>query len=340
MSFQQQDEGGAYLPQRTRDTAARLLALAFFLSFVAGLILVLSGDRGGASGDSAAFGSERPGIAVLDIDGVISFDEQRNFMGFGQRGAASIAEAIRHFSENKLVRGLVLRVNSPGGSVAATQEIYNAVKRFREGGKPVVVSMGDVAASGGYYVACAATSIFANPGSITGSIGVIMSSPNLSGLYDWVRIEWNVIKSGRFKDIMSPLRSMTEEERRLLREMVQDAYLQFFDAVHGSREITREKLEDLAQGQVFSGRQAQQEGLIDEVGDFEAALSEAAKLAGISGRPYLIYEKQSYTLLDILGMGVSLARAEPRSLLPGLDRIAGRQSVMPPLAYLMPGAFQ
>jgi protease IV len=339
MSFQHQDEGEDYLPQRTRDTAARLLALAFFLSFVAGLILVLSGDRGSVSGDSAGLGPERPGIAVFDINGVISFDEQRNFMGLGQRGAASIAEAIRHFSENKLVRGLVLRVNSPGGSVAATQEIYNAVKRFREGGKPVVVSMGDVAASGGYYVACAATSIFANPGSITGSIGVIMSSPNLSGLYDWVHIQWNVIKSGRFKDIMSPLRTMTEEERKLLSEMVQDAYLQFFDAVHGSREITREKLENLAQGQVFSGRQAQQEGLIDEVGDFEAALAEAAKLAGISGRPYLIYEKQSYSLLDILGMGVSLARAEPRSLLPGLDRIA-RQSAMPPLAYLMPGAFQ
>ncbi|MDR2733303.1 MAG: signal peptide peptidase SppA [Spirochaetota bacterium] len=339
MSFQSKDEGDDYLPQRKRDTAARLLAFAFFLSFAAGLILVLGGERGSVSGDSAALGPERPGIAVFDINGAISFDEQRSFMGFGQRGAASIAETIRHFSENKLVRGLVLRINSPGGSVAATQEIYNAVKRFRESGKPVVVSMGDVAASGGYYVACAASSIFANPGSITGSIGVIMSAPNLSGLYDWAHIEWNVIKSGRFKDIMSPFRAMTEEERKLLGEMIQDAYLQFFDAVHGSREITREKLESLAQGQVFSGRQALAEGLIDDVGDFEAALLEAAKLAGIAGRPYLIYEKQSYNLLDLLGMGAALARGEPRSLLPGLDRI-GRQSILPPLAYLMPGAPQ
>jgi protease-4 len=330
-------EESEIMPPQKRDLTARFLAGAFLLSFAAGLILVLGGGRAGSFGDSGASGPERPGIAVLDITGIIDFNDERSFLGTGARGAASLAESIRTLSENRLVRGLVVRVNSPGGSIAATQEIYNALKRFREGGKPVVVSMGDVAASGGYYIAAAATRIYANPGTITGSIGVIITSPNLGGLYNWAQIEWNVIKSGRYKDILSPFRRMTEDERSLLIDMVKDAYEQFFSAVHTSREITREKLESLAQGQVFSGRQAFAEGLVDELGDFEDALLEAAQLAGIQGRPNVIREKQSFGLLDFLGMGSSLARGGRGFTLPGLGHIE-RQASLPPLAYLMPWA--
>ena len=324
--------------QRKRDVAARFLSLTFLLSFAAGIFLVLGGGRAVSSGDSASMGLERPGIAVLDVSGPIDFNEESSFLGTGTMGAAAIAEHIRTLSANALVRGLVVRINSPGGSIGATQEIYNALKRFREGGKPVVVSMADVAASGGYYIASAASSIYANPGTITGSIGVIMTSPNLGGLYDWAQIEWNVIKSGRFKDILSPFRRMTEEERSLLGAMVKDAYEQFFDAVHTSREISREKLESLAEGQVFSGRQAFAEGLVDELGDFEDALLAAARLAGIEGRPHVIREKQSFGLLDLLSLGMSLAaRGTPGLPLPGLAHI-GKQISLPPLAYLMPGA--
>jgi len=325
-------ENDEIVPQPRRDLTARLLALCFFLSFVAGLVLILGGGEAGVYGELASSGIDRPGIAVIDISGAIGFDDDPNPFGTGMRGASSIAESIRLFSENRLVRGLVLRINSPGGTIAATQEVYNAVKRFREGGKPVVVSMGDVAASGGYYIACAASRIFANPGSITGSIGVIMRSPNLKGLYDLIKIDWNVIKSGRFKDIMSEHRAMTDEERALLGDMVQDSYEQFFGAVHTSREITREKLEELAQGQVFSGRQAQKEGLVDELGDFEDALLSAADLAGIRGRPSVIRERLGNTLLDFLGIGAALSKAMPSLPIPS------RQAALP--AYLMPGISQ
>ena len=324
------------VPPVRRDRSARFLGFSFLLCFAAGLFLVFGGEDRAAV--VAGEGPERPGIAVLDIGGVIDYSGEQGFLG-NQRGAMATVESIRRLSENRLVRGLVLRVNSPGGSIGATQEIYNALRRFREAGKPVVVSMGDVAASGGYYIACAANRIFANPGTMTGSIGVIMSAPDLTGLYEWAKIEWNVIKSGRFKDIMSPSRHMTDDERAMLLAMVQDAYGQFFDAVRTSREIAKEKLENLAQGQIFSGHQAKTEGLVDVLGDFEAALLAAGKLAQIKGRPYVIRERHQGNLMELLGM-MGQALAAPRiSLLPGLDRgaLAGALQGMPRVAYLLPG---
>lgn len=312
-----------------------LCTLGFFLAFLAGLLLVLRGE-GEVSLAMTGEGPDRPGIAVLDIEGVIEYAPQQGFMNLGGKGTPALVETIRLLAENPLVQGLVVRINSPGGSIGATQELYHALRRFRETGKPVVASMGDMAASGGYYVACAANSIHANAGTITGSIGVIMSAPDMHGLYEWARISWNVIRSGRFKDTLAPWREMTNEERHLLQEMVQDAYRQFFDVVHTARSIEKARLEELAQGQVFSGSQAKARGLVDEVGDFESALLAAGKLAGINGRPHVIHEKGNPGILELLGLAARNLAAPHVISLPGVSA-AGLKGG-PIIAYLMPGA--
>lgn len=325
------------LSGRRHERLLFLCTLGFLLSFLAGLLLVLRGESDIPAGMTAE-GPDRPGIAVLDIEGVIEYSPQQGFMNAGGRGAPAVVETIRRMAENHLVRGLVVRINSPGGSIGATQELYHALRRFRDTGKPVVASMGDVAASGGYYIACAANSIHANAGTITGSIGVIMSAPDMHGLYEWARINWNVIKSGRFKDILSPFRGMTDEERQLLQGMVQDAYTQFFDVVHTARSIEKATLEDLAQGQVFSGSQARARGLVDEVGDFESALLAAGKLAGISGRPHVIREKGSPGIMELLGLAARNLAAPHVISLPGLSPAGARGGTV--IAYLMPGVLR
>jgi protease-4 len=311
-----------------RDRPAFLLAFSFFLCFLAGMLLVLRGPDAKTGDDGETDGGGRDGIAVLDIQGTIQFSGGRPGLFGGQSSAAGIAERIRRFGENPRVRGLVLRINSPGGSVAATQEIYNAVKRFRALGKPVVASLGDIAASGGYYVACASQKIFANPGSLTGSIGVIISAPDMKGLYEWARIRWNVIASGKYKDILSPLRNMREDERVLLTEMVRDAYRQFFAAVREAREITGEKLEELAQGQVFSGNQAKELGLVDETGDFEDALRAVGEMAGLRGRPHPIRVREGGGLGQLLELLDSSFNRDPFPLLPAQpSRLPGYASI-------------
>jgi len=284
-----------------RDLAGMLFGGGFLLSSVAALVMLF--QEPGGSGDRQV-GSDiagGPGIAVVDIRGLITVSRQSGFGGIS-KGIARPVESIRKLAKAPLVKGLVVRIDSPGGAVAASQELYNAIRRFRKSGKPVVASFGDVAASGGYYAACAASRIVANPGSTTGSIGVILVAPDMKGLYDWVRIKWNVIKSGRFKDILSPYRSMTAGERVYLRQMVMDSYRQFFDAVHKGRKITRARLVTLAQGQVFTGRQAQKLGLVDELGDLEHALLLAGRLAGIAGRPRVIRIRTRPGLGDLLGL--------------------------------------
>jgi len=183
---------------------------------------------------------------------------------------------------------VVLRINSPGGSIGAVQEIYEEVNRLKEKGKKVVVSMGDVGASGAYYIACAADKIVANPGTITGSIGVLMSLGNMEELFRKIGIKIEVIKRGKHKDIGSLSREMTAEERRLLQGVIDDAYDQFLRVVIEGRNLKKSKAEKLAQGQVFTGRQAKDLGLIDEIGNFQDAVRLAGKLAGIPGEPKVI----------------------------------------------------
>ena len=292
------------IPQvKKKDSGAFWVGLGFILSFISALFLIMKGPVKAPStksgfGRYGGYKGARAGIAVINISGVIKFGSSGGFLQQTD-GAEAISERIRKLSLNDHVKGLVLRINSPGGTIGATQEIYNSVLRFKKTGKKVVVSMGDVAASGGYYIACAADRIFANPGTITGSIGVIISAPNMKGLYDWIKIKWNVIKSGRYKDILSPFRNLRNDEKRLLFKIVQDSYRQFYNEVLKSRKIKPVLLNRYAQGQIFSGNQARTIKLVDELGGFEDAVMAIGKMIGVSGRPYIIRRRRSVSFTDI-----------------------------------------
>jgi protease-4 len=224
----------------------------------------------------------------------------------------SFVDEIKTYADDSSVRAILLRVDSPGGAVAPSQEIYDEVKRATTR-KKVVTSMGSVAASGGYYVAAPSNMIVANPGTITGSIGVIMEIPNLEGLMDKVGIRSTTIKSGKFKDIASSMREMTPEERRLLQNLMDDVHEQFIQAVAEGRGMTFEEVAAFADGRIFSGKQAKDIGLVDELGSLEFAIEITAELAGIEGEPKIVEREKRATLIDML-------RGEISSKVPDLSR--------------------
>src|SRR5574340_260952 len=227
-------------------------------------------------------------IALIRVEGVI-LDSQ------------STVTELKRFGENPTVKAIVLRIDSPGGGVVPSQEIYDAVQRVRnKNNKAVIASMGTVAASGGYYIAAATDRIIANPGTLTGSIGVIMETTNLEGLLKKVGVEGVVIKSGRFKDVGSPLRKMTDEERRLLQSVMDDVHQQFIQAVADGRSLEPSEVEPLADGRIFTGRQAKEARLVDELGDLEDAIHIAADIAGIEGEPKVVEPRKRFSIRDIL----------------------------------------
>jgi protease-4 len=213
-------------------------------------------------------------VAYIEIEGIIA--EQKALSS-----APSILEQLDQVRE-KEIKALVLRVNSPGGTVGASQEIYEKVLRLRERhGVRVVATMGDVAASGGVYVAMAAERVLANSGTVTGSIGVIIKSGNFKRLLDRIGIRSDVVKSGRFKDIMSYERALTDEERALLQETIDDTYAQFVEVVAKGRNLPVETVRSFADGRIFSGRQALALGLVDELGGKALAFDRVRELAGL-----------------------------------------------------------
>ena len=238
--------------------------------------------------DGVTLSSRGEKVAVIELLGPI-YDSR------------SIVRQFKTYGEHGSVKAIVFRIESPGGLVAAAQEIYEAVKRVRGKGIPIVASMGTVAASGGYYVACGADTIMANPGTTTGSIGVIAQFPNISGLLDKVGIKYETIKSGRYKDTGSPYRDLTPTDRQHLQSWVDDAFYQFVDVIVEERGITRKKVLRLADGRVFTGKQALKEGLIDLLGDYAEAVRLAAQLGGIEGEPTIVKERRRrMTLFDLL----------------------------------------
>ncbi|MCC6543320.1 MAG: signal peptide peptidase SppA [Nitrospirae bacterium] len=225
-------------------------------------------------------------IAVVKIEGVIL-------------DSKDIIEELRDYRDNKSVKAILLRIDSPGGAVAPSQEIYTEVLKIRdEGKKKIVTSMGSVAASGGYYIASASDKIVANPGSVTGSIGVILELANVSGLMKKVGVESVVIKSGKFKDVGSLFRTMMPEERDLLQGVIDDTYDQFVEAVSAGRGINKEELRPIADGRVFTGRQAKKLGLVDELGNMQDAIKITADLAGIKGEPDLLEKKKKVSIIE------------------------------------------
>jgi protease-4 len=268
--------------EKKRKVIALLLLGLCLVSVVIGLAIVAKApfDRSGGLGGNK--------IAVIRIEGTIVGGTS----GFGIFGAVSgaddIARQIKRAGEDTSVEAIILRINSPGGSAAASQELHDAVCEARENGKIVVASMSDVAASGGYYVACASDKIVANPGTITGSIGAIFSQLQYSELLEKYGIQANVIKSGEYKDIGSPLRNMTEEERQILQAMIDDIYLQFVQTVVEGRAMNESEVLEIADGRIITGRQAKELGLVDELGNFQDAVDIAAEMAGIEGEPRVV----------------------------------------------------
>lgn len=245
-------------------TITLLFSLFLLLAFVLGP---------GGSGSELISVSDK--IGVIDINGPIL-------------SAQDLTKTLMTFSDNQSIKAVILRIDSPGGAVGPSQEIYQEVLNLQKK-KPVIVSMGSVAASGGYYVAAAAGRLFANPGTITGSIGVIMTFPNYEELMQKVGVSTVVVKSGRFKDMGSATRPFTEDERKLLQTMIDDVHAQFVEAVSQGRELPAEEVVKIADGRIFSGRQALALGLIDELGGFQDALRYAAELTGLGDDPALIF---------------------------------------------------
>jgi protease-4 len=260
--------------------------LGLFLVVVAA---VLRAPEGGGIG----FGSR---VAIVELEGIIL-------------DVDDIVRDLKSHRDNPLVRAVVIRINSPGGVVGPTQELVRAVQRLREAGKPVVASLGAVAASGGYYVAVAADSIYANPGTLTGSIGVIMQMANLENLMKKVGVEYVVIKAGQFKDVGNVSRPMTPEERRVLQALLDDVHRQFIDAVAEGRKLDRARVVTFADGRVFSGAQAKSLGMIDELGGLEEALERAAKLAGLPSPPKVVQPRRRFSIMDLLRSQLGLGKA-------------------------------
>jgi protease-4 len=248
--------------------------ILFLLS--AGFFLVVYGISA-VSGDKRSF-------ALHDRVGIVSVE---GFIG----DSNDVVEQLNQFGKDDTIKAVVVRINSPGGGVAPSQEIYEAIVQLKKK-KKVVASMGSVAASGGYMIACATDKIVANPGTITGSISAIMNFANAEEFLKKIGLKTSVVKSGKYKDIGSPAREMTAEERSLIQELVDDIYDQFLEMVAQSRRISKEDLRKIADGRVFSGRQAKKIGLVDDIGDMSYAVDLAGKLSGIQGKPDVVYSRK------------------------------------------------
>jgi len=275
---------------------AAFLGLLIVLGFF-GLIFVLM--------DKAVFADKIPfmgkRVAILNIKGIIL--ESRY-----------IVDLLHEYEENPAVGAIVLRINSGGGSAAASQEIYQEIKKARERGKKVVASIESVGASGAYYIAMAADSIMANPSTAVGSIGVLIETQNFQELLNKIGIKLNVIKSGKYKDIGSVSREMTEEERKILQDLIDDVYNQFVEDVASSRQIEIEEVKKLADGRIFTARQALDYGLIDRLGTLDDAVNLAGELGGIKGKPKILEEaEEDYGFFDLFSKALNnLVRPEMR----------------------------
>jgi protease IV len=286
---------------RRRLTIVAATVLAWLA--VAGLfVMVVGGARSSEGGSSSLFG---PRVAIVELEGIIT-------------DVDDIVRDLKAYRENPAVRAVVVRINSPGGVVGPTQELYDAIIRMRQAGKPVVASLGAVAASGGYYTAVACDQIYANPGTLTGSIGVIMQLANVEQLMKKVGVDYVVVKSGAFKDIGNMGRAMTPEERRVLQALLDDIHAQFIGAVAAGRKLERDEVARFADGRVFSGMQAKNLKMVDALGGLEDAVLAAAKLAGLPSPPNVIQPKRHFSIMDLLRnqFGGSAAGALLRPALP------------------------
>jgi protease-4 len=224
-------------------------------------------------------------IALVELKGVILESE-------------NIVKQLKKYQKDKSIKAILFRVDSPGGGVVASHEIYQSVRQIRDTGKPVVVSMGSVAASGGYYVSCGANLIVANPGTLTGSIGVISQFLRLDPMMQKIGVEMNTIKSGKHKDAGSPFREMNKEDKKYFQDLMDDVHHQFITIVEKERKLEHNKIIDYADGRVFTGEQAQAMGLVDSLGTLEDAIRITGNIAGIKGEPAIVKEMKRKTFIE------------------------------------------
>lgn len=251
-------------------------------------LLLVAADGGGDSGPMPATpwrekivaGSGTDRIVIIEVSGVIGADTDSFALG-GQPGHQELLSQIHQATEDPLIQAIVLQINSPGGGVVASNELYQQLKGFQETGKSLVVSMSSVAASGGYYIAAPADRIYANADTFTGSLGVIITLINYEETFDKLGLEQRVFKSGEFKDIGSPIRELTPEETDILQGLVDQAYEGFVDIIVEGRDLPREEVLELADGRIYTGQQAMEFGLVDELGGIDNAIEGAKELAGL-----------------------------------------------------------
>jgi protease IV len=262
-------------------TAVALGALFFGIVFLASLI---SGNKR-TSTTLQVVGADK--IALVKLEGLLVTSEH-------------VVDELNAYADDSSIKAIVLRIDSPGGGVVVSQEIYNAVKNARKEGKKVVASMGTVAASGGYYVAAAADKIVANPGTLTGSIGVKMEFANIEKLLEKIGVKGMVVKAGEYKDVGSPFRDMSEPEKKILQDVIDDVHSQFIKAVAEGRNMQEAEVRTIADGRIFTGRQALDLKLVDQLGDLADSIKIAGELVGIKGKPRVIEKRKTIPFFDYL----------------------------------------
>lgn len=276
--------------QPKKDNSGRWFWGIFLSLMFLGMIIVAVSFFAFASaikrdGGEYVSGGSGDKIAIVEINDVIVSSEKT-------------VEQIKRFREDKSIKAIILRVNTPGGGVAASQEIYEEVKRTRESGKIIVVSMGSIAASGGYYIAVGSSLIIANPGTLTGSIGVIAQFISIKDLAEKLGINQTTIKSGSLKDAGSPFKTMSDSDKAYFQDVVDNSFSQFLDVVAKERKMDKQVLLQYANGRVFTGLQAKDYGLIDSLGTFEDAIRITGKMAGIEGEPRIVREKKKFSFFE------------------------------------------
>jgi len=289
-----------------------IIGVIIGLSFLFFLVIILIGLTGiSVVEEGTSFYNLGQKVAIIEIYGTIS-------------GSNEVIRQLKKYSKDSSIPAIVLDIDSPGGAVVPSQEIYEEVLKARKAGKKVVASLRSLGASGGYYVACSADTIVANPGTLTGSIGVIFEFPVVQELFKKIGVRFEVVKRGELKEVGTSFRPMTQEERDLLQSVIDDTYNQFVDAVKEGRGLEREKILELADGRVFTGRQAKELGLVDELGDIEDAIKIAGKMGDITGVPRTIRERpKKVSVFDIL-----------TSSFKALSDIRSNGNLLPKLQYI------
>ncbi|MDR1701977.1 MAG: signal peptide peptidase SppA [Sporomusaceae bacterium] len=275
----------------------KLVVAGIAILVVLSLAFLLFGNSQKSGSDFAA-----NKIALVHIDGVIVGGRGEGSLLGETGGTDAIIKQIRNARDDASVQAVVIRINSPGGSAPASQEVGEEVLKLKSSGKPVVISMADMAASGGYWIAACGDKIYANPSTLTGSIGVYVPYANLEELYGKIGFREEKIKSGPHKDMLSPERAMSSEERAIVQSLVDDIYSQFLDVVASGRNLDYEQVKKLADGRIYTGRQAKEAGLVDELGNMYDAIDDAAKMAGIKGPPQIIEYTKPFPFADLLGL--------------------------------------